>query len=255
MKTIDKVPSFSYSFLGWYTICSTKDLNPLPEHLEFHKLVISSTSLENPYFLILSTNESYYESQGNYLYSNLPIELYETSLTTLNGPEINFVRRSFELTSNEMERITINFLSCNADTIESPEESSLRPRKCAKAIYYKIKLLLEYLQDVKEGILKKDSSLLREITTICDLLSNDEQLKQEHFEYDVTALLSGLTKGYLLLRKGETCVNNCFQAAQMTASATLPTVDKRLIGLYLLGVDASRGLLGSITTVAVRLPA
>ncbi|KAJ3634445.1 hypothetical protein Zmor_019075 [Zophobas morio] len=37
----------------------------------------------------------------------------------------------------------------------------------------------------------------------------------------------------------------------MAASATLPTADKRLIGLYLLGVDAGRGVFGSITTVAV----
>ncbi|KAJ3616253.1 hypothetical protein Zmor_011965 [Zophobas morio] len=37
----------------------------------------------------------------------------------------------------------------------------------------------------------------------------------------------------------------------MAISATLPTVDKRLIRMYLLGVDTGRGVFGSITTVAV----
>jgi hypothetical protein len=59
-----------------------------------------------------------------------------------------------------------------------------------------------------------------------------------------------LSKSKLEFLPRVTCVNNCLQAAQMTASATLPTADKRLIGLYLLGVDVNRGLLGSITTVA-----
>jgi hypothetical protein len=37
---------------------------------------------------------------------------------------------------------------------------------------------------------------------------------------------------------------DAFEWRSMAASATLPRADKRLIDLYLLGVDAGRGVLG-----------
>lgn len=181
-----------YELLGWY--CTGSEVTP--SHLAIHKTVLEHN--ESPLFLLFNAN-------CEEKLKELPIGIYESETKVVHEvPTMLFVRTSFDIGTEEGERVALDHVSKVAP---AGEDSSIlcphldRVHNSITNIHARTKMLINYLDLVKSGEIPTDHKMLRQIASICNQLpAMDPDKFHTDFtaEYNDTLLvtyLSTLTKG------------------------------------------------------------
>mmetsp|Transcript_22170 Transcript_22170/g.32986 ORF Transcript_22170/g.32986 Transcript_22170/m.32986 type:complete len:313 (+) Transcript_22170:55-993(+) len=188
-----------FEFIGWYSTGQKSD----KQDLQLHQEVVDLEFNENPIYLT-------FNDQIDTSSESLPIDVYETEVKLVHGkPQTQFVRGSWQLDSEESERIAVNEIARvkTADTMGGSKLTShLGNIKNALAMLLsRIEGLEHYLEQVEKNAIPRDHAALRQISAICAQLPAIEgeqfhkDLAHEYNDALLVTYLSSITKGTTLL--------------------------------------------------------
>ncbi|KAJ3098425.1 COP9 signalosome complex subunit 6 [Phlyctochytrium planicorne] len=182
-----------YDMLGWYTVGVKPTKSDVHVHQQFLDINESPLFLQlNP--LIVAASK------------DLPIHMYESVIDIVAGqPQMKFVESSFTIETGEAERIAVDHVA-HLTNAENAAESTLinhlgTQRNAIKMLQTRIKVLSEYISDVEKGVLPRDHTILREISSLRDRLPTMTGSDfQREFQIDfndvlLTTYLTSITKG------------------------------------------------------------
>jgi COP9 signalosome complex subunit 6 len=144
-----------FDFLGWYAIGGA------PNHLDLklHKQIC--TINENPVMLKLSPFGKH---------SDLPVSIYESVIDIIDGGDVRmlFVELEYTLATDEAERIGVDHIAKHS-TSELMTQSVLNDHLNAQyaaisLLNNRIRIIHQYISDMKNKKLPKNNELLREIS-------------------------------------------------------------------------------------------
>ena len=179
-------------FVGWYTIGS----EPSHEDAQFHQQI----STENENSLLLKLHPLARNTQ------HLPISIYESLIEIVDGvPKLLFTPVPYSLATEEAERIGVDHIA-RTSMLGTGESSAVAEQLGAqhgavKMLYFRVRLIMDYLRGVQAGDLPKNHEILREISSLCDQLPI---LESRSFEKDffsqtndvlLMSYLAAITKG------------------------------------------------------------
>lgn len=181
-------------FLGWYSSGEA----PNESDMKLHKQVIEIN--ESPLFLKLNPMTRH---------TGLPIKLYESVIDLVNGsPTMLFIDIPFNLATEEAERIGLDHMARMTATTQSGQMSNslaaehLRVQYSAvKMLRDRVRLILDYVKDVRNESLEWNHEILRETYSLCHRLPviSSDKFSEDFFNQcnDVALMtyLGMLTKG------------------------------------------------------------
>lgn len=164
-------------FLGWYTSesnnTSTNTTNSSSRGVAneydvyLHKQVC--TINESPLFLKLNPFGRH---------TDLPVSIFESVIDFIDDqPNILFIELEYSLATDEAERIGVDHIAKHS---AAPGSSSMVQSAVAEhlsaqysaitLLHNRIKVVYEYVRDVKLGRVQKNNEILREIQSLCHRL-------------------------------------------------------------------------------------
>jgi len=180
--------------LGWY---STGNQIPTPSDLLVQKQLEEFN--ENPLYLILDPLAATPEAR------ELPISLYEPEVKVIDEKLKSFFATvKYQIATGEAERVAVDYI---AKANSSSEDDSMlvghlsNIQSAIKMLNHRVKYIQKFLESTSKGETPMDHSLLRQISSLCNLLPSidSSHFNQEFLvEYNDTLLmtyLSALTKG------------------------------------------------------------
>lgn len=167
-----------FDFLGWYS-CGSEDISVAGEEksssankhdIHLHKQVCTI----NESALILKLDPF-----GKH--TDLPVSIFESVIDFIDDePHIVFIKLEYTLATDEAERIGVDHIakhstdstsSSSSNMIQSTVAEHLNAQYSAITLLYnRIKVICEYVKDVKSGRVKKNNDILREIQSLCHRL-------------------------------------------------------------------------------------
>jgi COP9 signalosome complex subunit 6 len=180
-------------FLGWYTTGS----GPTEKHIKVHRQICQIN--ECPILLQLDPNSKKMDT--------LPISLFESVIDIVQGEAtMLFVPITYTLATEEAERIGVDHVARMASSNDAGENSFVAEHLIAqhvaiKMLHSRVKLVLQYIKAVDEGILKPNHEILREAYTLSHRLPviQNPTFRQEFYtqsnDVALIAYLGALTKG------------------------------------------------------------
>jgi len=141
-------------FLGWY-ITGTGSDRPTIRDIAIHKQVINIA--ESPIFLKM-------DAHGGH--TDLPVKVYESVIDITNGaPKMLFVELTYTLSTEDAERIGVDHVA-RMSTNDAQENSLVAETltvqfNAIKMLHSRVKMLLQYLKEVKKSDESVNNELLR----------------------------------------------------------------------------------------------
>lgn len=150
-------------FLGWYITCAGSD-KPSLRDIEVHKQIINI--VESPIFLKMDPHGGH---------TDLPVKVYETIIDIINGEtKMLFVELTCTLSTEDAERIGVDHVArmSNNDAQENSlvAETLTVQFNAIKMLHSRVKMLLEYLKDMKNSEKSVNNEILREYVSLCHRL-------------------------------------------------------------------------------------
>jgi len=161
-KTLFKATFPHYEVLGWYTTAAAVE----PIHAAIHKQMKQFN--ERPLFFLIDQK---IDSKAR----DLPCTMF-TEVVSVSGDKVNaeFVPSPFKIESEEAERVTavhcakvISQVDTNTSTV-TPHYSTLQ--QAVTTLNQRLKVVHQFLKDTKEGKIKTDHAVLRQIKGMCNRL-------------------------------------------------------------------------------------
>jgi COP9 signalosome complex subunit 6 len=178
-------------FLGWYN--TGESLSELD--IKVHKQICSIN--ESPIFLKLNPIART---------SELPVSVYESVIDLVDKEaKMRFVELPYVLATEEAERIGVDHVARVTCVSEAGEASSaaehlIAQHNAIKMLHSRIRLILEYIQDVEQGKVAKNHEILREAYSLCHRLPvlSTNKFREEFYnqcnDVALVAYLGALTK-------------------------------------------------------------
>ncbi|KAK6092142.1 hypothetical protein MT418_007396 [Batrachochytrium dendrobatidis] len=179
-------------FLGWYSTGMT----PTQSEIYIHQQMCQHN--DAPLFL-----------QMHFIPSDvpaieLPITFYESLVDIVDGvPHTLFVKSKFKIETSDEELLAIEHVAH-----ETSEEGQSKltthligQQNAICMLQSRVKALVQYMQDVEHGVLPKNHTLLRQISSLCNRLPTlqgndfDNEFNVDYNDVLVMTLLAALTKG------------------------------------------------------------
>jgi len=185
-----------FDFLGWYSTGSHVEDSDMDLNRQIYEFN------ESPLYLLLDP------STGPTVAHNkeLPISIFETELRMVNNiPNFVFTKTPFKIETVQAERISIDHIA-HVSSTGSGEGSALIAHlggmhNAINMLHIRIKIILQFIESTKKGTIPKDHSLLRQISSMTQLLPcmNTPAFREDFLrEYNDTLLvtyLATITKG------------------------------------------------------------
>ncbi|XP_025199089.1 COP9 signalosome complex subunit 6 [Melanaphis sacchari] len=150
-------------FLGWY-ITGTASDKPTIQDIDVHKQIINIA--ESPIFLKMDPHGGH---------TDLPVKVYESIIDIMNGvPKMLFVELTYTLSTEDAERIGVDHVARMSSN--DAQENSLVAEtltvqfNAIKMLHSRVKMLLQYLKEVKNSDQSVNNELLREFVSLCHRL-------------------------------------------------------------------------------------
>jgi len=192
-KNLYKQTYPTFDFLGWY---STGNQTPTPGDLLVQKQLEEFN--ENPLYLLLDPTQATPEAR------ELPISVYEPEVKVVDEKLKSFFATvKYQIATGEAERVAVDYIAkANSNT----EDDSMlvghltNIAGAIKMLNTRVKYILRFVDATQKGEISMDHSLLRQISSLCNLLPSidSSHFNQEFLtEYNDTLLmtyLSALTK-------------------------------------------------------------
>eukprot|EP00126_Sphaerothecum_destruens_P010561 Sdes_comp20774_c0_seq2m16816 len=165
-----------FDLLGWYATTPTVN----QREAELHQFMTSS----NDSLLFLQFSPSIHSKQ------DLPFYIYECVIEAVDSPpKYLFVNVPYKIETGEVERIAVDELtrSAHVDSQSGRESSTCQyfnnQQVAVSMLHQRLTTLSKYLIAIQNGQLPKDISLLRKISSFCNLfpVSNCENLRTQYF--------------------------------------------------------------------------
>jgi len=141
-------------FLGWY-ITGTGSDKPTFRDIDVHKQIINIA--ESPIFLKM-------DPRGGQ--TDLPVKVYESIIDIMNGvPKMLFVELTYTLSTEDAERIGVDHVARMSSN--DAQENSLVAEtltvqfNAIKMLHSRVKMLLQYLKEVKNSDQEVNNEFLR----------------------------------------------------------------------------------------------
>jgi COP9 signalosome complex subunit 6 len=190
-----------YEFLGWYSIGKS----PQASDHALHKKIQEVTNNETPFLLMMDSESMGVEkaAQGN---EELPIKVYDATTHIAGGElQVNWNEVQYVIDTLEAERISVNHVAKSATTATAGHSSDFTQHAGGLAnsvvmLSNRVKELLEYMKDVKEGRAPKNHEVLRQLLSICQALratqpdAMRQEFRGEFNDAALVVLLATLTK-------------------------------------------------------------
>lgn len=175
-------------FLGWYTNGDAANKNDMLIHKQMVEI--------NESCLFLKLNPL-----GRH--TGLPIKIYESIIDMVAGaPTMLFVDVPYTLATEEAERIVLDHMarmtstSHNGENVNSVVTEHLRVQHSAvKMLRDRIKLILDFVKDVKNKNIPANHEILREILNLCHrlpIISSDTFNEDFYIQCNDVALITYL---------------------------------------------------------------
>jgi len=190
-----------YEFLGWYSTGK----GPADSDHALHKKIQEVTSNENPFLLLLDTDGMGGEKAAQGL-EELPVKVYDVASNILSGElQVNWHQVPYVIDTLEAERIAVNHVAKSATTARAGHSSDFTQHTGGLAnsvvmLSGRVRELLDYMKEVKEGRAPKNHELLREMLSICQALqaTQPDALRKEFCgefnDATLVVLMATLTK-------------------------------------------------------------
>jgi COP9 signalosome complex subunit 6 len=182
-------------FLGWYSTSQSVLLTDIEVHKQFFDIN------ENPLYLLL---DPLMVNRPDV--KEIPIFIFESELRMINDKPTNlFVKVPYKIETNDAERLAIDHVARITPT-GSTSGSNLTSHLVGihNAIFMlntRIKILLKFLNTIKQNNISIDHGLLRRISSLCNQLPTidtpqfKEDFLQEYNDALLIIYLASITKG------------------------------------------------------------
>ncbi|CAK8678805.1 unnamed protein product [Clavelina lepadiformis] len=207
-------------FLGWYGSGGP----PTESDVQIHQQICTFT--ESPIFLKLNPQAPS---------TDLPLSVYESVIDVADGTAVTrLVALSYTLATEEAERIGVDHVA-RVSNVSSATESLASEHLNSQhssivMLHHRIKLLLEYINAVKEEKLPRDHEILRLIHALCHRLPvlGSHQLKEDlHDQYNDVMLMTYLG----VMSKGSQTMNQFI--SKFNVLYDRQSAARRLRGLFM----------------------
>lgn len=170
-----------YEFLGWYSTGQ----EPAETDKMLHRKIQEVTANENPFCVLLDTEkmEATKVSQSE----ELPVKVFD-STTHITGGEVQVQWKEvpYVIDTLEAERIAVNHVAKSATTATTGYSSDFTQHasglgNSVAMLSHRVKELLQYTKDVKEGRAPKNRETMRQLLSICQTLqaSHPDAMRRE----------------------------------------------------------------------------
>lgn len=167
MQELFAVGTFpSLNLLGWYTTGPALT----PQHVMIQETIAANATMDNetPLFLLLNTAPG----PGA---RDLPIQFYESIKEQVGDTnETRFIETDYTLASEEAERIGVDHVAkvkgSSASKASEVTIAMSAQHSALDMLHQRIRVLKNYLQEVKAGTLPPDHRILREMMGLCSRL-------------------------------------------------------------------------------------
>jgi len=201
----------TYECLGWYSTGTRID----PHDTLLHAFMM--TLNERPLYLIMdpSVGEDARE---------LPIHIFTEEIHVVGDKTTKeFTKAPYKIAADEAERVTVVHCA-KVVTDDDKSASSVTPHwttlhKAVSMLAVRIRVLLQFLKDHKEGKVKADQRVLREIKALVNRLptmSSDDFKTDFLYEYNDALLITYLTA----LTKGSSQINEVMDKFNLTHASS-----------------------------------
>ncbi|KAH6585236.1 hypothetical protein BASA61_006964 [Batrachochytrium salamandrivorans] len=183
-------------FLGWYST----GISPTPEDIHIHQQMCQQN--EAPLFLqmLVKSDESARETAT----TDLPITVYESMMEIVAGvPQTLFVKSQFKIETNDAELLAIEHVAheTSSDNNSKLVAHLVGKQNAIRMLQSRVRTLATYMNNVEKGILPKDHTLLRQISSLCNRLPTiqgidfDSEFNVDYNDVLLMTLLASITKG------------------------------------------------------------
>eukprot|EP01132_Coremiostelium_polycephalum_P007475 gene7475-9185_t len=188
----------TYDLLGWYSTGSKVS----KDDINLHKQILELN--ESPLYLMLDTQAAFTQTV-----KDLPIVIYESELHIVNDqPTTLFVKAPYKIQTGESERIGVNHIA--KVTPSGSEGSALTThlfsmQNAISMLNIRVKILKQYLEQVKEKKLPFEHGILRQVASLCNTLPaiNTDEFRntflQEYNDVLLVTYLATITKNSSIL--------------------------------------------------------
>jgi len=201
----------TYECLGWYTTGTRID----PNDTLIHALVTKYN--ERPLFLLMdpSVNEDARE---------LPISIFTEQIHVVGDKTTKeFSKSAYKIDSDEAERVTVVHCA-KVVTDDDKSASAVTPNfttlsKAITMLNLRIKVLLQFLKDHKDGKVKAEQRVLRDIKALVNRLPTMDsgEFKTDFlYEYNDALLITYLTT----ITKGSSMINEVMDKFNLTYASS-----------------------------------
>jgi len=200
----------NYECLGWYATAPGGKIDALFD-ANFHSQMTKYN--ERPLFLLMNSTP---EDEAR----DLPIVIYEEDIHVVGDQtRKEFVKVPFKIESDEAERVTATHCA-KVVTDENKDQSVVASHyatyiKAIQALHGRLKVLHKFVSDIKEGKIKADQRILRDLKGLCNRLPtmDTSDFKQDFLvEYNDAILVAYLAT----LTKGEAQINEVMDKFNLT---------------------------------------
>jgi len=193
-----------HDIVGWYR---TGD-QITQEDIQIHQEI--SSFCENPLFLICDTIPKQKQKQ-------LPVLILEQNVITDNGNNM-WSYFDYSIQTEDSERISVEYLNSN-ETFSSSASSSISQftslSNAVTILNDNIQIIISYLNDVKNGKIKKDYNILRKISSLCNSLPKTHESSSDYVnnlnEVLLVVYLTSITKRTNILNEVVEKYNTSFE--------------------------------------------
>ncbi|KAI9209276.1 maintenance of mitochondrial structure and function-domain-containing protein [Polychytrium aggregatum] len=185
----------TYDVLGWYST----GLAPTSTELNLHQQM----SELNEGLLYLQLNPTAIVTS-----KELPINVYESVIDLVNGQAQTFFTKSdYKVETADAERIAVDHVAhaSNSGQGSTTINQLTSQRNAVQMLHTRIKLLKQYVTDVKSGVIPVDHVVLRQISSLVRRLpvietpEFQEELMIEYSDSLLISYIATLTKGANIL--------------------------------------------------------
>nr|KAJ3420806.1 COP9 signalosome complex subunit 6 [Polyrhizophydium stewartii] len=182
----------SLDFLGWYSTGTS----PSPADMSIHQQM--SQHNEAPLFLQMRTEDLNPES------SDLPLIVYETTVDIVGGAAHTlFAKAQFKVETSDAERLAVEHVAhaTNAGGDTKLVTHLIGQQNAIRMLHSRVAALVKYLEEVQQGSLPKDHTLMRQISSLCNRLPTmqgddfESEFNEDYNDVLLMTFLATVTKG------------------------------------------------------------
>ncbi|KAH6568960.1 hypothetical protein BASA62_005153 [Batrachochytrium salamandrivorans] len=136
--------------------------------------------------------------------TDLPITVYESMMEIVAGvPQTLFVKSQFKIETNDAELLAIEHVAheTSSDNNSKLVAHLVGKQNAIRMLQSRVRTLATYMNNVEKGILPKDHTLLRQISSLCNRLPTiqgidfDSEFNVDYNDVLLMTLLASITKG------------------------------------------------------------